>query len=241
MNCQVWIKNGDKEKAVVKDPIKEKEENWNKVIRGRVSHPFLYGYETTKNAEPGNWKILGGSVLDSLVGGGGGGGGGAGYGTAMAGKMMQAMQGGGGRVNDPLKGNASVEITIATGGNPDLRPELADTVTAGFVFQPKKIKGLQLSVDWYDINLKDAVGQFGANAQGVTRDKAEQLARTHEAELNDLKKLEQGMQSAVRDLQNSQRKAATKMREALGELQQAEIERDMQRNADWIKRGKRAI
>src|SRR6185295_12310816 len=51
------------------------------------------------------------------------------------------LQGGGGRVNDPLNGGASVEITIATGGNPDLRPELADTVTAGFVFQPKKIKG----------------------------------------------------------------------------------------------------
>ena len=74
------------------------------------------------------------------------------------------LQGGGGNVMDPLKGNATVEITIATGGNPDLRPELADTVTAGFVFQPKKIKGLQLSVDWYDINLKDAVGQLGVSA-----------------------------------------------------------------------------
>ena len=27
------------------------------------------------------------------------------------------------------------------------------------------------------------------------------------------------------------------MRDALGEVQQAEIERDMQRNADWIRRG----
>jgi len=45
------------------------------------------------------------------------------------------------------------------------------------------------------------------------------------------------MQSAVRDLQNTQRKAATKMREALGDLQQTEIERDMRRNADWIRRG----
>ena len=46
-----------------------------------------------------------------------------------------------------------------------------------------------------------------------------------------------GYAVAVRDLQSTQRKAATKMREALGELQQAEIERDMQRNADWIRRG----
>ena len=45
------------------------------------------------------------------------------------------------------------------------------------------------------------------------------------------------MQSAVRDLQSTQRKASTKMREALGEMQQTEIERDMQRNADWIRRG----
>jgi len=41
------------------------------------------------------------------------------------------------------------------------------------VFQPSKIAGLQFSVDWYQIDLKDAVGQLGAQlivnecAQGV--------------------------------------------------------------------------
>jgi outer membrane receptor protein involved in Fe transport len=72
------------------------------------------------------------------------------------------LQGGGGRVNDPVNGNASVEITTASGGNEFLRPEKADTTTAGFVFQPVKVGGLQLSVDWYEIDLKDAVGQLGA-------------------------------------------------------------------------------
>ncbi len=72
------------------------------------------------------------------------------------------LQGGGGRVNDPLNGGASVEITTVSGGNPLLAPEEADTTTAGFVFQPAKVSGLQFSVDWYEIDLSEAVGQLGA-------------------------------------------------------------------------------
>ena len=83
------------------------------------------------------------------------------------------LQGGGGRVNDPMFNNASVEITTVSGGNPLLKPEKADTITAGFVFEPNKVPGLQFSVDWYEIDLKEAVGQLGAQvivnecAQGV--------------------------------------------------------------------------
>jgi hypothetical protein len=78
---------------------------------------------------------------------------------------------------------------------------------------------------------------FGENYRGMTRDQAEQLAGQKEGELKDLKQLEQGMQSAVRDLQSTNRQASGKMRDALGEMQQQEIGRDMQRNADWIRRG----
>jgi iron complex outermembrane recepter protein len=84
------------------------------------------------------------------------------------------LQGGGGRVNDPANNNASVEITTASGGNEFLSPEKADTTTAGFVFEPNRVAGLQLSIDWYEIDLKDAVGQLGAQiivnecSQGVT-------------------------------------------------------------------------
>jgi outer membrane receptor protein involved in Fe transport len=71
------------------------------------------------------------------------------------------LQGGGGSVFDPLlpAGSPLVQITVTSGGNPLLSPEEADTKTAGFVFQNR---GLQLSVDWYDIQLSDAVGQVGA-------------------------------------------------------------------------------
>jgi hypothetical protein len=79
---------------------------------------------------------------------------------------------------------------------------------------------------------------FGqANQKGVTQQQAQQMVQDRDGEIQDLKNLEKGMTNAVRDLQNTQRKAATKMRETLSEMQQAELARDMQRNADWIRRG----
>jgi len=72
------------------------------------------------------------------------------------------LQGGGGRVNDPQTGTNGVEITTTSGGNPDLNPEEADTVTAGFVLTPGGAPGFQFSMDWYEIDLGGAVGQLGA-------------------------------------------------------------------------------
>jgi outer membrane receptor protein involved in Fe transport len=75
------------------------------------------------------------------------------------------LQGGGGAVFDPLlpAGSPQVQITVTSGGNPDLSPEEADTTTAGFVYQNKGgAGGLQLSIDWYDIQLSEAIGQVGA-------------------------------------------------------------------------------
>ena len=53
---------------------------------------------------------------------------------------------------------------ILRGGNPDLRPEVADTWTAGVVLQPRFgfLDGLRLSVDYYDIKIRDAIGVIGA-------------------------------------------------------------------------------
>ncbi len=51
-------------------------------------------------------------------------------------------------------------------GNPDLRPEKSDTTTFGFVVSPKDwVDGLQFSVDYFRINIKDAIQQ--ANVQDV--------------------------------------------------------------------------
>ncbi len=78
------------------------------------------------------------------------------------------QQGGGGSVNDPTRGGASSQITSVAVGNPAINPEFADTVVAGFVFQPTWVEGLQVSSDWYQVDVSDAIGQLGV--QRVTNE-----------------------------------------------------------------------
>jgi outer membrane receptor protein involved in Fe transport len=51
-------------------------------------------------------------------------------------------------------------------GNPNLKPETADTWTAGIVvaspFENEWVRRLRFTVDWYSIKLKDAIGLQGA-------------------------------------------------------------------------------
>lgn len=70
-------------------------------------------------------------------------------------------QGGGGSVNDPTRNNAASQITSVAVGNPALNPEFADTVVAGFVFQPSWLDGLSVSSDWYQVDVSGAIGQLG--------------------------------------------------------------------------------
>ena len=44
-----------------------------------------------------------------------------------------------------------------TGGNPQLDPETADTVTLGFVWTPEFLEGLSVSVDYFNILVEDAI------------------------------------------------------------------------------------
>ncbi len=44
-----------------------------------------------------------------------------------------------------------------TGGNPDLDPEEADTYTFGFVWTPTFVEGLSVSVDYFDIEVDQAI------------------------------------------------------------------------------------
>ncbi len=46
------------------------------------------------------------------------------------------------------------------GSNPDLKPELSDTTTVGFIYQPSQISGLGLSVDYYKLEIEDAIDQL---------------------------------------------------------------------------------
>ncbi|WP_076011528.1 TonB-dependent receptor plug domain-containing protein [Alteromonas abrolhosensis] len=53
-----------------------------------------------------------------------------------------------------------------TGGNPQLSPETADTVTFGVVITPASIEGLSISVDYFDIEVEDAIAS-GIPAQTI--------------------------------------------------------------------------
>ncbi|MDR0779788.1 MAG: TonB-dependent receptor [Pseudomonadales bacterium] len=73
-------------------------------------------------------------------------------------------QASGSNVIDRAFNNESYLVTAVRGGNRDLRPEVATTNTAGFVYKPsfaEWIEGVQLSSDWYDVRIHDAVAQLG--------------------------------------------------------------------------------
>jgi iron complex outermembrane recepter protein len=73
-------------------------------------------------------------------------------------------QGGGVVVRDPVFNNSNVTLSQFSTGNPEVDPEKATTYTAGAVFQPSFVPGLQLSLDWYSIENKSAIAQLGAQA-----------------------------------------------------------------------------
>lgn len=59
-----------------------------------------------------------------------------------------------GSITNPTAGQAN----LTSGGNLNLAPEKADTWTAGVVVQPSMIPGFSLSVDYYNIKVKDVIG-----------------------------------------------------------------------------------
>lgn len=65
-------------------------------------------------------------------------------------------------VRDPAFGGAVFALSATSEGDPDIRPEKSDTLTAGAVYQPSFAPGLSVSLDWYNISIRDAIAQLGA-------------------------------------------------------------------------------
>jgi len=57
-----------------------------------------------------------------------------------------------------------VSTTVLTGGNPDLEAETADTFTVGVVFTPEALPGFSFAVDYFDIEIEDAINSFDPEA-----------------------------------------------------------------------------
>jgi outer membrane receptor protein involved in Fe transport len=73
---------------------------------------------------------------------------------------------GGGSVTDPEFGNATNNsLSAYSNPNPGLTVEEADTITTGLVYQPSFapwVDGIQVALDWYEINLEGAIATYGA-------------------------------------------------------------------------------
>jgi iron complex outermembrane recepter protein len=68
-----------------------------------------------------------------------------------------------GILTDTGNGGVQVIVPITSGSNPNLRPEKADTFTAGVVIQPTGgfLGRFRASADYYDIDISDAIGVLG--------------------------------------------------------------------------------
>ncbi|RMB08065.1 TonB-dependent receptor-like protein [Eilatimonas milleporae] len=61
---------------------------------------------------------------------------------------------------EPAGDSVDAELIQVLGGNPDLREETATSFSAGLVVRPRWIDNLVFSVDYYNIEIEDAVGSF---------------------------------------------------------------------------------
>ena len=67
-------------------------------------------------------------------------------------------------VSDPFNNNQTVQFLGLISGNPDLQPEEADTFGIGLIWQPSFLPDLRMSVDYYDIEINDAISSLSVQS-----------------------------------------------------------------------------
>ncbi|HEX4736106.1 MAG TPA: TonB-dependent receptor [Allosphingosinicella sp.] len=84
-----------------------------------------------------------------------------------AGHVIQASEAGciaqGLHAGQTVAPNPAAQYNGQVGGSLNLTPEVADTYTVGVVLQPRFVPRLAITVDWYDIRIKNAIQQIGAD------------------------------------------------------------------------------
>ncbi len=61
-----------------------------------------------------------------------------------------------------ISANPAAQYNGLTGGNPNLKPEKANTYTVGVVVTPKEfLKGMSMSVDYFNIKITDVIQSYG--------------------------------------------------------------------------------
>ncbi|WP_082456439.1 TonB-dependent receptor domain-containing protein [Novosphingobium sp. Leaf2] len=66
--------------------------------------------------------------------------------------------------NAVIYNGVSTLANTRTTGNPNLKPERADTLSFGFVLSPTFLRGFRFSVDYYDIRLRGAIATVASQA-----------------------------------------------------------------------------
>lgn len=77
------------------------------------------------------------------------------------GELYAASTLGTGAIRDPRTGTVA-SIPTLTGGNPELEPERAKTLTVGLVVNPSFLPALQFAVDYYDIEIDGVIASITA-------------------------------------------------------------------------------
>ncbi len=65
---------------------------------------------------------------------------------------------------DALRNVSTPLVISSTTGNPNLKPEEADTLGLGIVLQPRFFPGFNASFDYYDIDIGNAIGAVGSQS-----------------------------------------------------------------------------
>lgn len=71
---------------------------------------------------------------------------------------VTALQYGNGLSTNTIPQCVSNQCSVLTGGNDELQPESADTISFGFTVTPEALPDFTMSVDWYRIETEDLVG-----------------------------------------------------------------------------------
>jgi len=61
------------------------------------------------------------------------------------------------RITDPKRGNVSTTVSSTSGTNPDIKPEWGKDTSVGLVWEPKKIPGLRVALDYSQIKKIDNI------------------------------------------------------------------------------------
>lgn len=109
-------------------------------------------------------------------------------------------------IEDPFLGGITYGgVKTATTGNPNLTPEIGDTYVIGGTYQPSWLPGLNLAVDYWRIELSDAIDSIGnqdiiddcfnddINCEFIVRDDAGFISTINNAPLNFAERLVEGI------------------------------------------------